>query len=679
MKGEAIVRFASWLGGRMSKWLCAFRAALIFALSISGQIFPASATPPVEVFGNLPVITDARISPDGKHLAVIRPINGRPAVTVFELDSPNAKPKDAAFPDAIADRLYWANNNRLICIFHANLKQTYSSDIDQFTRAISVAMDGGNAVVLMGDAPKQNNWQSGVVDQNPADSDHVLMETAETDDQLHAGESRTLETVRTMQFVATQYYLDVFNVDVATGEADIIAHGTPNTVRFVMDGAGHPIARIDQGADLKAHLFLGTREVVSYDVRGGSKMDVAGVMGDGGTLGMRAVGKDGFEALYGLNLENGTLGPAIFMQPGHDVRQVLADDHNARIIGASYVDDLEEYKYFDSAREQIEEKLKRALPGQSVELVSRDASGANYVVRAEGPKNPTGYYMFSPAASQLSLVASAYPTLTSADLGEERAYPYKSRDGLDIRAYLTLPPGKLPKNLPTVIFPHGGPADRDELGFDFWAQFMASRGYAVLQPNFRGSSGYGTAFRDAGDGEWAGKVQNDIADGVQKLIADGISDPKRICIVGASYGGYAALAGATFNPDMYACAISYAGLSDLQLMLERNVFYGGEETESSTVWEKRIGAGKSDTEKLDSMSPYAHADRVKIPILLIHSSRDITVPIEQSEIENKALQKAGKNVEFIKLDGDDHYLSLGETRIRLLKEVERFLAAHIGN
>jgi dipeptidyl aminopeptidase/acylaminoacyl peptidase len=207
---------------------------------------------------------------------------------------------------------------------------------------------------------------------------------------------------------------------------------------------------------------------------------------------------------------------------------------------------------------------------------------------------------------------------------------------------------------------------------------MASRGYAVLQPNFRGSSGYGFAFRHAGYGEWAGKVQNDLADGVQKLIADGIADPKRICIVGASYGGYAALAGATFNPNLYACAISYAGLSDLQLLLSRETYVGGDESEASSFDEAQIGAKTSETSKLDAMSPYAHADQVKIPILLIHSNKDVTVLIEQSEIENKALLSAGKNVQFITLDGDDHYLSLGATRIQLLKEVEKFLAAHIG-
>jgi dipeptidyl aminopeptidase/acylaminoacyl peptidase len=475
-----------------------------------------------------------------------------------------------------------------------------------------------------------------------------------------------------------QFYFDLFRVSLATGVSSILLHGSPYTNRFLTDGLGHPIGRIDQTKDLMEHLYLGEKEVASYSVSGGDEWIVENLTEDGSALAVKAVGNEDKEALYSLKLGDSKLGPALFLNPNYDMTGVLFDDKEARVIGASYIDDMPEFKYFDSDRQKIEERLKRALPGQYVELVSKDATGANYVVLAGGPKNPDTFYIFSPATSQLSVVAATYPGLSPSDLGEVKPYPYKSRDGLDIHAYLTLPPGKMPKNLPTVIFPHGGPSARDDMEFDWWAQFMASRGYAVLQPNFRGSSGYGFTFRHAGYGEWAGKVQNDLSDGVQKLIADGVADPKRICIVGASYGGYAALAGATFNPNLYACAISYAGLSDLQLILSRETNYGGEESESSSDDEAQMGAKTSETGKLDAESPYAHADQVKIPILLIHSSKDTTVPIEQSEIENKALQSAGKNVQFITLEGDDHLLSLGATRIQLLKEVEKFLAANIG-
>ncbi len=653
----------------MSKYMRAFCAASAVAVTALLSASAALAAPPAEAFGNLPVITEARLSPDGKHLAIIRPLNGRPVVTVYQLDSPTAVPQNAGFPDAIADDIIWANNSRLVCTFRTNLKEKYGSGIYELSRAVSVSVDGGPAVFLMNDTPKDVHWSSGVVDQDPTDTGHVLMEFVETDAQLHGDSPRVYD----------QNFLDLFRVDLTTGTSDIIAHGSRNTIRYVMDGLGHAIARIDETDDLEDHLLLGGREVASYNVRGGSKWGIDGVTEDGGALAVSAIGNEGIEALYGYKLGDKDLGPPLFLDPNYDVNSVLYDDHENRVIGVSYIADKAEYKYFDPVREKIKERLEHALAGQSISLESRDAAGANYVIAAEGPKSPATYYLFSPATSQLSVVATAYPGLAATDLGEEKPYPYKSRDGFDIRAYLTLPSGKPAKNLPMVVFPHGGPAARDELEFDWWAQFMASRGYAVLQPNFRGSSGYGVAFRDAGNGEWAGKVQNDLEDGVRKLVADGIADPKRICIVGASYGGYAALAGATFRPNLYACAISYAGLADLSLYLDHMANATGNDSVPISVWEARMGASRSETGKLDAISPAAHADQVKIPVLLIHSSKDITVPIEQSEAENKALQSAGKDVQFITLDGDDHYLSLGETRIRLLKEVDRFLAAHIGN
>jgi dipeptidyl aminopeptidase/acylaminoacyl peptidase len=182
-------------------------------------------------------------------------------------------------------------------------------------------------------------------------------------------------------------------------------------------------------------------------------------------------------------------------------------------------------------------------------------------VAVDGPQMPRSYFFLDRTTHKARFIASTYPKLNKDQLGKTKPFPYKARDGLDIPSYLTLPPGKTPKMLPVVILPHGGPRARDEMAFDWQAQFLANRGYAVMQPNFRGSSGYGRRFEEAGYGQWGLKMQDDITDGVRKLIADGIADPKRICIVGGSYGGYAALAGAAFTPDLYACAVSWAGIS----------------------------------------------------------------------------------------------------------------------
>jgi dipeptidyl aminopeptidase/acylaminoacyl peptidase len=320
-----------------------------------------------------------------------------------------------------------------------------------------------------------------------------------------------------------------------------------------------------------------------------------------------------------------------------------------------------------------------AFPGVAVRALSWNTTLDKLIVEVDSPQRPIEYYFLDRTTHAASKIGSAYPDLQSFDLGATQPYPYKARDGLEIPAYLTLPPGKTAKNLPLVMLPHGGPDARDEIRFDWLAQFFANRGYAVLQPNYRGSSGYGETFTKAGAHQWGLKMQDDLTDGVRKLVADGIADPKRVCIVGASYGGYAALAGAALTPDVYACAVSFAGVSDLQKMLGFERARGGKDSQSDSFWTSRIGSTYEDTEQLRATSPAQHANQIKCPLLLMHGEGDTTVPIDQSEVMADAMKRAGKQVEFIRFAGEDHYFSLADTRIRFLKETEAFLQKNIGN
>ena len=663
--------------------------AALFAVALLGAD-PAAAAPPAEIFGTLPSIRSAALSPDGKHLAVIGVADGRDAVTVFALDAPDAKPMRAGFPDAEAIGIQWANNNRLICTFKANIKRQSTGRVDVWVRAISVAMDGGPAVVLMHDAPFYGDSTgttdtAAIADVDPADPDHVYMVAYESNTEMAGGNQRNFQSLgvegtpfASEKWVNDEYFLNFFKVSVSTGESELLVRGSQETIRFVTDGRGHVVGRIDRTPDLMDHYIVGGREVAKYDARAGDKLDIAGIAQDGTSLMAVSYGGGDKRSLFSYQFGSANLGSPFFQNTQYDIDGLFKDEWTGRLSGVSWIDDKVQYKYFDPKVEHIKERIEHALPGQSVAVVSWDQAGQNYVIRADAPKNPATFYLFSPQTGQLSLVGSAYPNLTAADLGEERAYTYKSKDGTDIHAYLTLPPGKPPKNLPTVILPHGGPEDRDEIRFDWLAQFLASRGYAVLQPNFRGSSGYGAKFRDAGDGQWATGVLDDINGGTLQLIKDGIADPKRVCVFGWSYGGYAALAAATFTPDLYACAASFAGLSDLKLDLERTRQDYGEYSQALSIWEKRMGAQLSDSDKLAAESPALHADRVKAPILLMHSDKDVTVYLQQSEAERDALERAGKKVEFVKMEGDDHYLLHTPTRVQMLKTVEAFLAANIG-
>jgi len=253
-----------------------------------------------------------------------------------------------------------------------------------------------------------------------------------------------------------------------------------------------------------------------------------------------------------------------------------------------------------------------------------------------------------------------------------RAVAFKAGDGMALTGYLTLPRARDPKGLPLVVFPHGGPAARDEPGFDWWAQAMASRGYAVLQVNYRGSDGLGEAFLSAGYGQWGRKMQTDLSDGVRYLAAGGIVDPKRVCIVGASYGGYAALAGATLDPGVYRCAVSVAGPAELRHF----VAWSRQRSDVTALryWDRFMGAKSASDRRLADISPADHADLATAPILLIHGKDDTVVPFEQSQMMADALKKAGKPYAFVVLSREDHWLSRGDTRLQMLQATMDFLA-----
>ena len=266
-------------------------------------------------------------------------------------------------------------------------------------------------------------------------------------------------------------------------------------------------------------------------------------------------------------------------------------------------------------------------------------------------------------------------------VGQVLAISYPARDGLNIPAILTLPAGVGSAdlaNLPMVVMPHGGPSSYDGVTFDWMAQYFANRGYLVLQPNFRGSDGYGRSFLHAGYGQWGAKMQDDVSDGVAAMIAEGLVDPARVCIVGASYGGYSALAGGAFTPDLYRCVVAVAPVSDLRKMISDVSSDLGSRHWVVDYWKDLMGDPKSPTVDIDAISPANSAAAFKAPVLLIHGKNDTVVPFSQSEVMQRALEKAGKPVQFIRLDGEDHWLSEGDTRIQTLRAMADFVEANIG-
>jgi len=648
---------------RIFVWSC----TALLALLGTCQSALAQSHPAVEAFGRLPVMESPMLSPDGKHYAAVQSLEGRPVAVIYPIGFAD-KPAVITASEGIIDGVRWVKNDRLVVYLKLNRRVGDPSElIHQWTRAVSFDVHGGDPVILM-----KNNLFTDI------NTNVAIIDDVDLDDP-----DNIYMPIFVYSDVDDAFRYDLYRVNVRTGSEERVAVGKARTAGWYLDGHGKIIGRLDHTEKplldhVEAYDKGDWREIGEYDATEDRGAGIVGIDSDGTALIRSALDASKRAVFTRLDLAKGKETP-VFANPTYDADIPIEDPWTGRVVGAGYVADRPEVYYFDPKMEALQRGLEQAFPNVSASAVSWDTALKTVIVEVEAPKQPPTYYYLDRESHQATKIASAYPGLSQADLGDMKPYPYKARDGLDIPAYLTLPPGKASKNLPAIVLPHGGPDSRDDMSFDWMAQFFANRGYAVLQPNYRGSAGYGHKFTEAGLHQWGLKMQDDITDGVKKMIADGIVDPKRVCIVGASYGGYAALAGATLTPDLYACAISFAGISDLPVMIRSERSRYGSDSGNVSFWLSRIGSPDDDSEQLRATSPDRHADQVKCPILLLHGETDITVPIKQSELMNDALNKAGKQVEFVRFPGEDHYFNFADTRVRFLKESEAFLTKTIGN
>ncbi|MFT4074016.1 MAG: S9 family peptidase [Asticcacaulis sp.] len=349
------------------------------------------------------------------------------------------------------------------------------------------------------------------------------------------------------------------------------------------------------------------------------------------------------------------------------------DPKTFRMCGYRNYDGWSHYHYDDPLMQDLVKKAQVAMDGYRMSIADYADDPRKMIIYSEGDDDSGTYYFIDFATGKTITIGLAYPDIPVEWISAKKAIKYKASDGLEIEAYLTLPPNREAKNLPLVVIPHGGPVARDGLGYDPEAQAYASRGYAVLQPNYRGSDGYGDAFIVAGYGQWGKKMQTDLSDGVRYLTGQGMADPKRVCIVGASYGGYAALAGVTLDPGVYNCAVDVAGLSNLRTFLEWSRDYdSGQKSTSYNVWKRRFG----DDSNLDSASPIKNIGNVTVPILIVHGKDDTVVPFDQSTTMVSALKAAGKDVTFVQYDHTDHWETNEAARVDMYKTIVAFIEKH---
>lgn len=378
-------------------------------------------------------------------------------------------------------------------------------------------------------------------------------------------------------------------------------------------------------------------------------------------------------AVRKFNYATRQVGEVVYAAPGWDVDAVLLDK-DGKLLAAYYTDDREKAVWFDPSRKALQARMQRAMPGQDIWITSRAEDDSRMLVWAGNEGNPGQTFLYDAAKRTMDSFSSELPDLDRSATVMPKPFRYTARDGTLINGYLTLPRGRPAKGLPLILLPHGGPYGiREKLVFDAEVQFLANRGYAVIQPNYRGSAGYGEAFFELGTGQIGRGMQDDIDDAMDWAVKEGLADPARVCVLGASYGGYAALWAAIRNPERYRCAVSFAGVTDWKRQLK---YHAGFLTpKNNRKWRARV-KGEDDKFDLDLVSPVAQIGRLTRPILLMHGEDDSTVPFSQFTLLHDAARKAGKPIETLTFPGEGHGFADDANEARYLDAVEAFLAKH---
>ncbi|RZJ03517.1 MAG: S9 family peptidase [Brevundimonas sp.] len=479
--------------------------------------------------------------------------------------------------------------------------------------------------------------------------------------------------------------LSLYRVDPANGRARLSEALNRDVDGYVLGPTGETVARseyVSRSGLWTLQLRAGDRFTENWRTTApvdiprlvGLGMSGASVIVAADRPDLRREGREDAD-FFDVNLATGAWRPVRFEFAPN---RLMFHPVTRRMIGATRVnDDGPIYAFSDEDAGLLWASIEQAFPDSAPDLISWSDDLQTAVVFTSGSNDSGSYHLVDLKEGAVTPVGDAYKAITPDLVAPISTLSYTAADGLEIHGYLTVPRGREAKDLPLVVLAHGGPAARDSMGFDWWAQALASRGYAVLQANFRGSTGYGLDFLEAGYGEWGRKMQTDLSDGVRHLAEQGVIDPERVCIVGASYGGYAALAGPTLDRGVYRCAVSVAGVSDLRRMVEHEASEGARrENETVRYWNRFMGAERLGDRSLDERSPARLADQADAPILLIHGKDDTVVPVEQSRMMAGALRRAGKPFELIELTGEDHNLSRTQTRLQMLEATVRFLQAN---
>ncbi len=615
---------------------------LILILVMTANLQAQMRKIPLRDFFKNPEKTGFQISPDGKYISFLSPWEDRLNVFVQKLGDKEAIRVTSAKERDIAG-YFWKGNDRIVFLQDSGGDENY--------KLYSVDRNGNNTKLFT----PPDKVRAGIVDDLEDIDDEMLISLNQRDPKA----------------------FDVYRINLATGEMKIVAENPGNIMSWITDHDGKLRAAVASDGVNNVLLYRDNeseqfREVLSTNFRN-EVSPLFFTFDNKFIYALSNLNRDKL-AIVKFDIANGQEIEVLYENPDVDVSGLNYSKKRKVLTSITFVKDKRELKFLDDKAENRYTTLKNKLGIYEVVITGTNKNEDKFLIRTYSDRSLGAYYFYDEAKGDFYKITDVSPWINEDEMCDMKPVQYTSRDGLTINGYLTLPRDVEAKNLPVVINPHGGPWHRDSWGYNPEIQFLANRGYAVLQMNFRGSTGYGKKFWEASFKQWGLKMQDDISDGVKWLVNTGVADPKRIAIYGGSYGGYATLAGVTFTPDLYACAVDYVGVSNMFSFLKTIPPYW--EPFRKMMYEM-VGDPEKDSALFMQVSPVFHTDKIKAPLFVAQGKNDPRVNVNESDQMVEAMRKRGLEVEYMVKDNEGHGFRNQENRFDFYEAMEKFLEKHL--